>query len=258
MDDLKLVLVCSDSLEGILTAVYDGWIYAGKGKMVEIYTEMPDNMELFCTYEELKTDPEKAKKVLRSVRRKLGEEVYQAVCYAAASNHPGKGTAVFYMLRQALAGGRCNVRIMEALADPYVNLVAGLRTKVGHEFHRFLGFVRFREVGGGVLFSKIAPENNILEMLAPHFENRYPNESWMIYDERRNKVLLHKKGEKCVLHTDVVLSEEYRNVLANTEEYEELWKAFVKSITIEERRNKRLQQQLVPNKFRPNMLEFQE
>lgn len=257
MDDYaKMILICEDSLEGIFTAVYDGWIYACRGKMVEIRTAMPDNMELFSKYEEIQTDQEKSVKVGRSIRRKLGAEVYENICYAAVADHPDKGTAVFYVLRQALGAGACKMQIMENLADPYVNLVARLHTRVWHEYHRFLGFVRFRELGGGVLFSKISPKNDILVMLGPHFADRFPNEQWMIYDDRRHKVLLHPKGEGCVLHTGVTLSEDYCGELAKPEEYEALWRAFCKSITIEERRNPHLQQQLVPKKFQTNMLEF--
>lgn len=252
----KKVLLCEDTLEGIFTAVYDGWHY-GKSCDVEIRTEMPENLELFCEYESITSDREKSQKVAGSILRKLGIEVYEAVCHASLSTHPEKGTAVFHVIWQALSGGKCNRGIMNALADPYVNLVSKLHTKVGHECHRFTGFIRFHEVGGGVLFSKINPENDILLMLAPHFENRFPNENWMIYDERREKVLLHRKREACTVQEGVRLLPKHQEALSQTEEYEQLWKAFCQSITIQERKNPKLQQQFLPKKFRPNMLEFQ-
>lgn len=256
MDELKIVFICEDSMEGIFTAVYDGWLCEKNGVQVEIRTEMPENLELFCKYQSVTTDFGKSCKVARTIRRKLGSHTYECVCYAAVSRHPEKGTAIFRVLRKAMAGGRYDAGIMDDLADLYVNMVSKMHTKVWHEFHRFMGFVRFSEVGGGVLFSKIAPENDIILMLAPHFENRFPNEHWMIYDEKRHKVLLHRRGEKCSVHRDVQLSDEYSEKLTDAQEYEKLWKAFCKSITIEERRNKKLQQQFVPKKFRPNILEF--
>lgn len=252
----KLVLICSDNMEGIFTAVYEGWLYGAKGGQVEICTREPESLELFCRYENIETDQDKAVKVARTIGSKLGEEAYEYICYALVSTHPGKATAVFWVLQKALAGGRCNRRIMEDLADANVNLVFKLHTKVWHEYHRFFGFLRFREIGGGVLFAQISPDNDILVMLGPHFADRFPNEQWMIYDEKRRKVLLHPRGEACTLHTDVELSQDYREELANKEEYEELWKAFCESVTVQERKNKRLQQQFVPLKFRTNMLEF--
>ncbi len=253
--DTKMVLMCEESLRGVFTAIYDGWKYAVQGYKIEICTDMQENMELFSVYQEIVPDDEKAQKVGKSIRKKLGMQVYEDICYAIASNHPEKGTAVFYVLRLGFAAGRCNKKVMEALGDPYVNLVAKLRTKVWNEIHRFLGFVRFQETGG-ILFSKISPENDILIMLSTHFENRFPREYWMIYDEKRKKVLVHKAGEKCMIYTDVEFFPEKAEYLKETDVYETLWKTFCQSIEIKERRNRKLQQQLVPKKFQMNMIEM--
>lgn len=257
MEYKKKRLICSDDMEGIFTAVYDGWLWSARGTEIEISTEEPDCEELFCTCVEIAADMQKAEKVRRTIENKLGSLAYEAVCYAAVSTHPRKGTAIFHVLRRALGKGRCDRRIMEDLSDPYVNLVWKLRVKVWHELHRFFGFVRFREVGGGVLLSEITPDNDILSMLAPHFADRFPNENWMIYDSKRNKVLIHPSGKGCLIRTGVSLTREERDLLTDTEDYESLWKAFCKSVTVQERKNPHLQQQLLPLKFRTNMVEFE-
>ncbi len=256
MDYEKVKLFCSGSMEGIFTAVYDGWTYAAGGYKVEIFMEPDSAMELFCTCMDVAADMEKAEKVRRTVEKKLGPLVYEAVCFAAVSVHPGRGTAIFQVLWQALSGRRCNRRVLENLADPYVDLVCKLRIRVWHELHRFEGFVRFREIGGGVLFSEIAPDNDILVMLAPHFSDRFPNESWIILDKKRDKGLFHPRGGQCALRHGAAL-ELKGEELSGTEDYEELWRTFCDSITIRERCNSRLQQQFLPLKFRKNMTEFQ-
>lgn len=256
MEYEKKILVCEASLEGIFTAVYDGWRWAGRGIQIEIVTEEPEYPELFCSQTDISSDSMKAVKVARSVRQKLGEKVYQAICYAAVSTHPKRGTAVFYLLRRALGGIRYDTRVLEALGDPAVSLVSSLQVKVWHEVHRFYGFVRFRELGGGVLFSSIHPENDILELLEPHFTDRFPNESWMIYDEGREKVLAHQRGKEATVYVHRTLSQQQREELAEEDEYEGLWRVFCTQITIQERKNPALQKQLVPLKFRSNMLEF--
>lgn len=252
----KKILVCQDSMEGIFTAVYDGWIWGARGLQVEIATCEPEYPELFSTSMEILPDAEKARKVARSVKQKLGEITYQAVCYAAVSTHPNKGTAVFYLLRRAFGQGRCDRRVMEALGDPAVNLVSSLQVKVWHEIHRFYGFVRFQELGRGVLYSRISPQNDILEFLAPHFADRFPNENWMIYDQRRGKVLTHPKGGECTVYREVYTKGEEESGIAETDEYGELWKVFCQHIAIPERKNPKLQKQFLPLKFRSNMTEF--
>lgn len=256
MNGEKTILICEDCMEGIFTAVYDGWKDGNGGREVEVRTREPENMELFAVYRRILTDREKSGKVMITIRKKLGVRVYEDICYAAAADSPERGTAIYRVLRMALGEGRCNARVMDALADPYVSTVSRLRIRVWHEFHRYFGFLRFQELADSILFGKIAPDNDILEMLGPHFSNRFPNENWMIYDEKREKVLVHPKGGCCTLQRNVKLNRQYGEALDRPEEYEALWKAFCKSITIEERHNSGLQQQLLPLKFRPNMVEF--
>lgn len=253
----KMVFLCPDSVEGIFTSVYQGWKWGASGREVEIRTEEVDSPELFCTYIEINPDPIMAQKVANTIKRKLGPNVFEAVYYVAASCHREKGTVIFQLLFQALKGGRNDRHIMEKLTDPYINLASRLRVKVWHELHRFYGFTRFSQVGE-FLFAKIKPENDILFLLAPHFANRFPNENWAIYDEAREKVLVHPKGSRYFIRTGIQEAPYLREGLTEAGQYESLWKAFCTSISIEERRNHHLQQQFVPLKFRPNMTEFQD
>lgn len=255
MEYKKKMLICDDTMEGIFTAVYDGWRWGNRGFSVGIAVREPDYPELFTENLEIISDSVKAFKVARTIKNRLGGQVYEAVCYAAASVHPEKGTAIFYLLRRALEQGRADTRVLEALADPAVSLVSSLQVKVWHEIHRFYGFVRFREIGSGVLFSEIQPENDILELLAPHFSDRFPNENWMIYDKKRQKVLAHEQGGECTVYIQAVLNTQETDPV-QSDEYENLWKAFCSHITIPERKNPGLQRQFVPLKFRSNMPEF--
>ena len=127
------------------------------------------------------------------------------MCYAAASVHPEKGTAIFYLLRRALEKGRIDTRV--------------------------------------------------LELLAPHFSDCFPNENWMIYDKKRQKVLAHEQGGECTVYIQAVLNTQETDPV-QSDEYENLWKAFCSHITIPERKNPGLQRQFVPLKFRSNMPEF--
>lgn len=257
MDYQKKILVCEDSLEGIFTAVYDGWRLGKSGYDVEIVTKEPQNLEFFVSYQQVETDIEKSKKVSETIRKKLGYQAYESVCYTALSVHEEKGTAIYKVLQRAIQGKYFDSSVFDALADPYANLISKLRIKVWHEIHRFYGFVRFYEMGNGVLVAKIEPENDILVMLSEHFANRFPNENWMIYDARRKKALIHPAGQKSFVHWNIQIPKKWGTELEVGSEYENLWKVFCKSVAIDERKNLKLQQQLAPLKFRENMTEFQ-
>jgi hypothetical protein len=201
----KKMLICDDTMEGIFTAVYDGWRWGNRGFSVGIAVREPDYPELFTENLEIISDSVKAFKVARTIKNRLGGQVYEAVCYAAASVHPEKGTAIFYLLRRALEKGRIDTRV--------------------------------------------------LELLAPHFSDRFPNENWMIYDKKRQKVLAHEQGGECTVYIQAVLNTQETDPV-QSDEYENLWKAFCSHITIPERKNPGLQRQFVPLKFRSNMPEF--
>lgn len=205
MEYKKKVLICDDTMEGIFTAVYDGWRWENRGFSVGIAVREPDHPELFTENLEIISDSVKAFKVARTIKNRLGGQVYEAVCYAAASVHPEKGTAIFYLLRRALEKGRIDTRV--------------------------------------------------LELLAPHFSDRFPNENWMIYDKKRQKVLAHEQGGECTVYIQAVLNTQETDPV-QSDEYENLWKAFCSHITIPERKNPGLQRQFVPLKFRSNMPEF--
>lgn len=205
MEYKKKVLICDDTMEGIFTAVYDGWRWENRGFSVGIAVREPDHPELFTENLEIVSDSVKAFKVARTIKNRLGGQVYEAVCYAAASVHPEKGTAIFYLLRRALEKGRIDTRV--------------------------------------------------LELLAPHFSDRFPNENWMIYDKKRQKVLAHEQGGECTVYIQAVLNTQETDPV-QSDEYENLWKAFCSHITIPERKNPGLQRQFVPLKFRSNMPEF--
>lgn len=257
MGQEKKVFLCPDSMEGIFTSVYQGWKWGISGGEVEILVEEPDFPELFCIYVEICPDPGAAQKVARTIKRKLGFKVFEAVCYVAASCCREKGTIIFQMLLQAMKEGRNDRHILDKLTDPYINQASRLCVKVWRELHRFYGFTRFVQMGS-FLYAKIKPENDILPLLAPHFANRFPNENWIIYDESRQKALIHPKGGKYFIRTEVPESSYLQEGITEAGQYERLWKAFCTSIAIEERRNQHLQQQFVPLKFRPYMAEFQD
>jgi len=81
-------LICEDSLEGIWTGIYEA--YAGKWghEHTHLLVGEEDNYRLFATYVNIVADAGKADKVSRTLRQRLGDEVYLELCRAAASCQP--------------------------------------------------------------------------------------------------------------------------------------------------------------------------
>lgn len=252
------IYLCENSLEGIMTGVYDA--YAGKPGHENVKLQLAEEMEqeLFAEYVEVQADGEKAEKVLRTIRRRLGGEAFEAICQAAASWDNRKADAIYRTIVLGLQLSEKD-KVMHCLTKDYVCTVAALAKKAWNEAHRFMGFVRFRELSGGILYSEIRPENDILPLIAPHFANRYPEENWIIYDERREKSVAHSAGGGwAILENGKIAEEAKKRLSAKEDDYQALWKTFTKSIAIEARKNEKLQKQLLPLKFRDKMNEFKQ
>ena len=254
-----VVFVCENSIEGILTGVYDAWqeaLLSGLGHghcKLAVSAEQP---ELFCTYRETAADREKAKKVIRTLRRRLGEEAYAWLCYAMASCEPDKAEAVYKTVVAGLSMEQ-GFRVFDKVTDSYVARCFALKRNVGSEIHRELEFLRFKELENGVLFSKIHPKNDILMYLGPHFSDRLPLEDFLIYDINRRKALFHEKEKEWYMMDALELHGGAAERISSEEEYyQDLFRMFCRTIAIESRENKALQRQFLPLYFRDVMLEF--
>ena len=71
--------ICEDTLDGIFTAVYDAWASRCGHDNVEISVSKPDGPELFCRNHTIVSDPEKALKVSRTLRRRLNLREFEII-----------------------------------------------------------------------------------------------------------------------------------------------------------------------------------
>lgn len=250
------VFQCEDTLTGIMTGVYDAWDSRLGHKKVRLSTEQNPDMELFCEYVQVESDLIKAEKVLRTIRERLGEEAYEMIAYAAAYPDDRKADAIYRMivLGLYLPDGK---KIGGMLTQPDVRLVSELKIKAWHIAHRYLGFVRFRELEQGVLFSEIDAEADVLSLIAPHFADRLLMENWVIYDRGRQKAAVHPSGKGYLILEEVDSSVfELMRSSKEEERFALLWKTFHQAIGIEGRTNARLQMSFLPRKYRQFMNEF--
>ena len=81
------VFLCEDSPEGIFTGVYDAWeSRLGHNNIsLQIHTG-EENYDLFCTYRDITPDLQKSEKVSRTLKQRLGEEVYSILYQAVISD----------------------------------------------------------------------------------------------------------------------------------------------------------------------------
>ena len=255
---MKRRYICTDTVTGVLSAIYDAWLYDRKDTEAGIVFWGSVQQEMFCEYCEVKEEEIKAAAVHRLIRNHLGEEAETAIGYALLSEDPGKGTAVLRTMIEAqnLPEGK---RIMGHLSHPAVQKVFELSRNVSRESHAWTEFLRFRELSGGILYAGITPRNFVLPSIADHFSNRFPLENFVICDETHCAYLLHPKQKSWIIFRDEERKWEIEaSCSSQEEEWQRLWKGFKKSVTIQERKNRKLQQMNMPLRYRSGMSEYQD
>ena len=252
----KNVLVCESTPEGIFSAVYYAYEQKLNPNITVIQLEAIDNYQLFANYVQIETDFEKADKVDKTIAKHFGEISYSYIWYALYSQSKERGNAVYHTIARGLAKAYKG-ELINYLQDSYVLAVAKMRQNVWCEAHHYMGFVRFQELKNKILYSEIEPKNQVLPIIAGHFADRFPMENFMIRDKGRKLYVVHEAGKGYVFHQE----EESVNVTVDMYSEKEwqvqnLFQIFHKSIAIEERTNLKLQRQLLPLRFRENMIEF--
>lgn len=254
--DMDYTLVCEENFDGMMTAVYNGWILMNKGNSVHIHPGEIYEYNFLTNYIDVQTDLNKAVKVADSIKKKISNESYIRVYRACMHYREDRVDRIVDYLK---IGYRIGRRIDRDYGEPAVMEVMELAKKVANEVHLFKGFVRFSEIRAGdktLLFSKISPKCDVITMLAHHFEGRYPLENWAIYDDVRQKALVHRRGSSSIIVSGNELDSSLGQI-AIKDEYEELWKIFFQTIGIESRKNEKCQMNHMPKWYRTNMTEMQ-
>jgi len=115
---------------------------------------------------------------------------------------------------------------------------------VRREAHRIMELLRFTPDADGVFTARCAPDNYVLPALKGYFMARFHDIPWAIIDEKRGMCLRRKPGESAEINEWNETEEK-----AETDEWEELWKHYHKTIYNEDRHNPKLQKQLMPKRY---------
>lgn len=259
---MKKVYVCTDSVTGIFSAVYDAWKSGRSEEECGIVLHGFMEQQLFCDYTDVEEMEGKAAAVEHMIRKHMGMLAYHDIYQAALSEDEEKGDAVLGTCLAA-RGLKDSKKIMEHLGNPKVRKVFELSRRVGNESHFLVEFIRFRELEGGVLYAPITPKSHVLTCIAPHFADRFPLENWMIHDKTHRAFAVHEARKRWVLVKEAYDEEQeaeydrvFKKYSEKEEEYEKLFKSFCKTIAIKERENPVCQRGHLPLRYRPNMVEF--
>lgn len=235
--------------EGWLTAVFDVYDYK-LGDVVFAKNEASSGL-LFGTTHWVITDETKAKRVLNGLQKRLSAEGLDRLSKTYLSEIDRVEETLLGFVRHVLASPQ---NIEEDYSNPTVWAVKNAAKRVKREAHRMEAFVRFKLTKDQLYYAVIEPDCDVLPLIAPHFESRYADQRWLIYDTRRhyglyydletvNPVAVAANQGRASASPVVEISDD------DEEFYQALWCRYLTSVTIEGRTNRRLQLQHMPKRY---------
>jgi probable DNA metabolism protein len=247
MGDAQSVYLFDDTLEGMLTAVFEA--FYRRESPLNVVGEHHLQQNLLCSYIPISTDVAKAERVKNGIINTLGERRYESVKQVFLSDDERKGGAIVHYLLYTMKRGR---KACSYLANPSVGVFEEILGQVSKEAHYMLQFVRFAQTQNGVYFSRIEPKASVVPLIMGHFAARFNIQPFVIYDARH--------ALSGVFDTEKWWLVDARDIQAATQtaqedEFQALWQTFYDTIAIEERRNPTCQRNFMPKRFWGTMCE---
>lgn len=246
-----IVFIYDHTFEGLLTCVFDAYV---RKRFPDLLQTADEPLPLF--HEEtitITTSEEKAARVWRALQKKLSNFALSCLTYGWLSELPEAPILLFRFICKNLDAPRS---IETNFTDPDVLMLCQLRKKVNSERVQLMQFIRFQKASDGTYVATVEPQFNTLSLIIDHFQDRFADQPWLIYDVKRQygyRYDLHSVEEVTFadpLQKTFITGKLSKDLMDDNEAlFQQLWKTYFKSIAIKERWNPRKHRQDMPVRY---------
>lgn len=237
------------SFEGLLTVVFE--VFERKAFPASIQQEQFLQPSMFGETVTVTTDEAKAKRVWEGLRQRLSKDGLQVLYYTYLSGQRGFEMLIFDFTRLSFLSKE---NIEDNFAEVSVLQVQQIKKQVHREKHRMEAFVRFQKTADDLFYAAISPDFNVLPIITSHFEKRYADQCWVIYDLKRHYGVYYDLKSIAVIDLETAPALK-KGILARgafhqeEEKYQQLWQIYFKHVSIPERKNPKLHLRHVPKRY---------
>lgn len=235
------------SFQGFLTAIYESYIRREVPQRILAQNNLQES--LFDRNISIETDIHKAFKVKKSIVEKISPSSFKLIFYVFLSELDESDIRIYRYLQ---LGWKLGKKVESFLSDENVLYIMKVSKKVAFEVHRMLGLIRFRSTGNEIYYAPIGPDFNIALLLAPHFQNRFSTQHWIIHDVKRHIAVMCNQKDLLITALDADFT--YDTTEAESA-YQNLWKEYFRNIAIQSRTNPKLQKQFMPIRYWKHLTE---
>lgn len=243
------IFVYDGTFEGLLTSIFESCELGLEPNKIERSDKR--QASLFSNDIKVATKTDKAKRVWYALKKKTSGKTCQKVYRAFLSEVNDVEIIIYKFILYCLRGPK---DAEMNFGNENVLQIDQLSRRVGREAHYAIMFIRMQETEGGFYAARFEPKYDIFPLIIKHFTDRYRNQKWLLYDTKRNYGYLYDS-----VKTNRVELQDSRfknnnsawKVNAGSEEraFQNMWAEYCNSVTIEERKNPKLQMQHMPKRF---------
>ncbi len=227
---------CDGTPESFFTAVFDAY-----NKECFITSDSEIQLSLGCETVRVLADAEKCRRVLQGLKqydRNAEEDILTALRNCSAQKEQ-----VCFLYIKCIFERKTSIK--NAYSLPAVVDFNDLLYKITGETHRLKGLLRFKETANGTFYAPYSLDNNITDLLMPHFAARFKAEKFVIHDIERGIAGLYNGEYWITAHigkAEICLSE-------NESAFESLWKEYYKSVNVKERPHEKQMKRSMPVRY---------
>jgi len=254
------VYVFDNTLDGLLTAVFDSFflhqepeMLLAEGEQLPLFADVPHVVM---------TDNDKAGRVWKGLEKQLSKDGLRMITISWLSEEKALNLPLFNFICKVF---RLKVKDLERnAADPDVLAVRNTCRRVLHEQLRMKQFIRFQKAKDGTYLAVVSPDHNVLPLITDHFQDRFNDQPWLIYDARRHygyyydgeTVTRVTFEDEAALPFDLTNGKMDADILsADDVLFQQLWRTYFKAICIRERLNPKKQLSDMPRRYWKYMTE---
>lgn len=239
------------SFEGLLTVVFEA--YERKAWPTAIEQAQLAQPSMFGQTIQVVTDEEKASRVWQGLKKRLSVSALESLYYTYLWEQTGFERLIFDYARLVFDSPQS---VEGNYTAPFVLQVQQVHKQVHREKHRMEAFVRFQKTADGLFYATISPDFNVLPLLVRHFQSRYADQRWAIYDtNRRYGVYYDLRQTEFIQLDNPALTPKQQGKLQpdqfdeNETRYQMLWQVYFDHVNIPERKNPKLHLRHIPKRY---------
>lgn len=240
-----LAYIFDGTIDGIFTCVFRSFT---KNENPAFITNDALQCGIFNEAVCINTDYEANKRIIAAIYKYGGVNALNDVKFAFRSGSKNAPTVIFEYIRKTFEARK---NISGKFSDESVLAFYDLIKRVSLELHRFKGFLRFNESIEGIYYARFEPDNDIADLLAPHFKARLGNTPFAIHDAKRNIVALC--DGKSIKHVKTAIS--FVSLTEKESTVGALWREYYKAVNLPSRKNERLMRGFMPARYHKNLTE---